>query len=126
MDEIFNSTEMKISVKNFETGAVGEIKKGKTVEYVIVPYNYNMSMQYTTDEATVDMVNMTAGILKGQFGEDKVRVEEEIKTIVVENESEILAIRDNNTENWKIIELKADQMQMMEMILPADVYEAVK
>ena len=126
MDEIFNSTEMKISMNNFTTGKVGEIKQGETAEYSIVPYNYSMSMQYTTDEATEEMVNLTAGILIEQFGEDKVTVEAETKTIVIENESEMLAIRDNGTEDWKIIELKAEQMQMMEMILPADVYEAVK
>jgi hypothetical protein len=85
-----------------------------------------MSMQYTSDEATAEVVDMTAGFLKEQFGEDKVKVDAETKTIVIENESEMLAIRDNGTEEWKIIELKADQMQMMEMILPADVYEAVR
>lgn len=126
MDEIFNSTEMKISMDNFKTGEVGEIKQGETTEYTIVPYNYSMRMQYIAEEATDDMVNLTAGFLIDQFGEDKVTVVAETKTIVIENESEMLAIRDNGTEDWKIIELKADQMQMMEMILPADVYEAVK
>lgn len=126
MDEIFNSVEMKISMDNFKTGEVGEITKGETAEYTIVAYAYSMSMQYTADEATVDMVNLTAGVLIDQFGKDKVTVVAETKTIVIENESEMLAIRDNGTEDWKIIELKADQMQMMEMILPADVYEAVK
>jgi hypothetical protein len=126
MDEIFNSAEMKITMNNFSTGKVGEIKKGETTEYAIVPYNYTMSMQHTSDEATAEVVDMTAGFLKEQFGEDKVKVDAETKTIVIENESEMLAIRDNGTEEWKIIELKADQMQMMEMILPADVYEAVR
>ena len=126
MDEIFNSEEMKISMSEFSMGKVGEIKKGETAEYAIVPYNYTMSMQFTTEEATEDVLNMTAGILIDQFGEDKVTVDVKTKTIVIINESEMLAIRDNGTTEWKIIELKADQMNMMEMILPADVYEAVK
>ncbi len=126
MDEIFNSTEMKISMDNFKTGEIGEIKQGETAEYTIVPYDYSMRMQYTTEEDADAMLNLTAGFLKEQFGEDKVTVLTETKTIVIENKSEMLAIRDNGTEDWKIIELKADQMQMMGMILPADVYEAVK
>lgn len=126
MDEIFNSTEMKISMDNFKTGEIGEIKQGETAEYTIVPYDYSMRMQYTTEEDADAMLNLTAGFLKEQFGEEKVTVLTETKTIVIENKSEMLAIRDNGTEDWKIIELKADQMQMMGMILPADVYEAVK
>lgn len=126
MDEVFNSAELKISMNNFTTGEVGEIKKGETAEYAIVPYNYNMSMQYMSEEANADLLNMTAGVLKDQFGADKVSVDEKSKTINIENESEMLAIRDNGTENWTILEIKADQLQMLEMVLPADVYEAVK
>jgi hypothetical protein len=121
-----DESEMKITMEDFKLSEIGDITKGDSASFTVIPYSYKMTMAYKSEDVTNEVLEFTAGILQGQFGEENVTIDEENKSLVIINNSRMLAIKDHDAEEWSMLELKSDQMAMMELILPAEVYEAIK
>ena len=123
LDKILGDNgELTIAMKNFDMGDVGEVISTSSADVAITPYSFTLMMTFK-EEMDATTLGFVAEALKNQFGADNVDIDEETGTLIIDNQSRMLAIKENGTNDWTLLELKQEQIEMYELILPEDIYK---
>jgi len=126
IDKLFGDNgEMSINMENFEMSEVGEIVNAKTADYAFVPYSFLMTMTYNEGEFTEEGFGFIKSALQGKFGEENVTMDYEKRSFFIQSNSRMIAIKDHDTKDWKLLQLDESQIEMFKMILPEDIAEAI-
>lgn len=121
IDQSFNNPAFAISMEN---GTINSISDDVTVEgtqYAALNYSAKMTIRMK-EGADPSMFPMLRQSFEQQVGADKMTVNEEEKSIVVDQTSDMYAIKTDGG-SWKFVENNPQLGQVLQQIIPAEAIE---
>ena len=116
--QTFSDTSMfVIGFNSMEFGNISEVYSDDEIDYSFVNYSMQMTMRFTS-AIPEENYESTLGLMRSQFGEDKVRLEG--NTLIIDQDNTMAAIKTKDEEKIYFMEIKEQLFPIMEQFMSAD------
>ncbi len=130
MEQAFNNPGMKYEIINPEILSVGDKVEIESKHYALITYSNQLNIKFLNEEPETDeekelRLNMTQGLLKTNFGEENVVLNNETEFFEIQSQKDAYAISENGSSDWKFLVIEKDQKPILEKLLPAELAEKI-
>lgn len=124
MDAMYADTTRVMGYASPKLYTVSEVLKEGSGKYALISYSFNLLMEIKPGEDTTGLAEQNArilGLLRGQYGEKRVALEESKNLFTITPLSTMFAISEPGFTGWKFMENKKGGEAFLEKLLPKKV-----
>ncbi|MCU0375037.1 MAG: hypothetical protein MUF24_06995 [Chitinophagaceae bacterium] len=127
LEQSFKDPEVRVKMDSAEILKVSPILEDNNIKYGLVNYSFLMHMTMMDGEKPLTNTNdksalmVTYNIIKGKYGDKKVRLESAKGTIHVLSETSLFAIKAPEFDGWKFLENKENMTRVFDGIIPQNI-----
>ena len=127
LEQSFKDPEVRLKMDSAEILKVSPILEDNNIKYGLVNYSFLMHMTMMDGEKPLTDTNdksalmFTYNMIKGKYGDKKVRLESAKGTIHVLSETSLFAIKAPGFDGWKFLENKENMTKVFDGIIPENI-----
>lgn len=126
MQQMFNSSEMKIEFISNDIKDVSESIKEGDITYAALFYNSKMRMTFLTEQNQPEedkkiFIDFMKSTMDTQFGADNITADVKTASLVISMDSEMFAILDPKYKEWKLLGNDDSMKAIIDNIIPESI-----
>lgn len=127
LKQSFNDPSFNIELKDSEILAISDMKKADSVAYYKVSYSFLMLMQYVESEdepfPDKETIRLTQDAFSEMYGKENVSFDEVKMRFSMKAKKEMLVLKTDNQQEWKVLGIEANLKPLLKRILPKKIVE---